>query len=432
MRFPIMVSQSLYKLLTSLALPLAKIYLRRRAKKQPAYLEHWDERFGTSPYPAPRDSRPRLWLHAVSLGETVAARPIIDAFLAEFPEADLLLTAMTPTGRDAGSKIAAAYPAGRVEQCYLPYDTPALMESFLRQTTPRMGVVMETEVWPNMMNAARRAGVPMVLANARESEKSARQASRFSTVMQPAFAAFDAVLAQSEDDAARLRALGARNVTVCGSVKFDIRADETQSRAARELKETLGRKTVLLASTRDGEEADFIAAVRATFAPALVILVPRHPQRFDEVAELTARSGLTMVRRSRNACDVHTLRAADVLLGDTMGEMSFYCALADVCLMGGSFGNFGCQNLIEPAAAGVPVIVGPSSFNFSKVVDDAVAMGAAERVADASQGWLRACQWLADGSLPERSRRAREFARAYTGATERQMQIMREIWKQAL
>ena len=427
-----MVLQILYRLLTPLALPLAKLYLKRRAKKQPAYLEHWDERFGTSPYPAPRGNRPRLWLHAVSLGETVAARPIIDAFLAEFPDADLLLTAMTPTGREAGAKIAAAYPGGRVAQCYLPYDTPALMASFLRQTRPAMGVVMETEVWPNMMDAARRAGVPMVLANARESEKSARQAARFSSVMQPAFAAFETVLAQSEADAQRLRALGARNVAVCGSVKFDIRPDGAQVRQAHALKEELGRETVLIASTRDGEEAELIAAVRAAPARALVVLVPRHPQRFDEAAELLARSGLKTVRRSCGPCCAQSLESADVLLGDTMGEMSFYCALADVCIMGGSFGNYGCQNLIEPAAAGVPVIVGPSSFNFAKAVDDAVAMGAAERVADAEQGWRRACQWLSDGALPERSRRAREFADAYTGATERQMQIMRGVWKKTL
>ena len=184
----------LYRLLTQAALPLTRLYLRKRARRQPAYLEHWDERYGACTYPAP--VRPRLWLHAVSVGETNAARALIDAFFAAYADSEVLLTCMTPTGREAGERIARAYP-GRITQCYLPYDTAPLMGKFLDETRPVMGVVMETEVWPNMVSEANARGIPLVLANARESEKSARQAGRFAGVMRPAFAGFAAVLAQA-------------------------------------------------------------------------------------------------------------------------------------------------------------------------------------------------------------------------------------------
>ena len=197
-----MLISTLYRGLTYCALPLAKCYLRKRARKQPDYLKHWDERFGWCHYPAP--SMPRLWLHAVSVGETAAARTIIDAFLTENPQAEILLTCMTPTGRDTGAKIAERYP-GRIVQCYLPYDNPRLMAKFFEETKPVMGVVMETEVWPNMMQEAAKRRIPVVLANARESEKSAGQARLVASLMGPAFASFAAVLAQSQEDAERLK-----------------------------------------------------------------------------------------------------------------------------------------------------------------------------------------------------------------------------------
>lgn len=199
---------------------------------------------------------PRLWLHAVSVGETAAARTIIDAFLTENPQAEILLTCMTPTGRDTGAKIAERYP-GRIVQCYLPYDNPRLMAKFFEETKPVMGVVMETEVWPNMMQEAAKRRIPVVLANARESEKSAGQARLVASLMGPAFASFAAVLAQSQEDAERLKALGARNIHVCGSVKFDIRPNPKQVELAAKVKGTFKKKVILLASTREGEEAMF-------------------------------------------------------------------------------------------------------------------------------------------------------------------------------
>ena len=425
-----MSTPALYRALTRAALPLTRLYLRKRARKQPAYMEHWDERYGTCTYPAP--SRPRLWLHAVSVGETNASRALIDAFFAAYPEAEILLTCMTPTGREAGQKIARAYP-GRVTQCYLPYDTASLMGKFFDETRPVMGVVMETEVWPNMVAEANARGIPLVLANARESEKSAKQASRFAGVMGPAFAGFAAVLAQSREDAARLTELGAKTVHVCGSVKFDVKADPAQVHLAEEVKKRIARPVILLASTREGEERFFVDVLSRTTEKVAALLVPRHPQRFDEVFETVQATGLPILRRSNNE---DFARAAPIdgpviLYGDTMGEMSFYCALADVTIMGGSFGNYGSQNLIEPAAAGSPVLVGPSSFNFAKAVDDAVEMGAAERVRDAHDAWNTAIGWLNDGCLPERRRRALEFAHSYTGSSARQMRYIGEIWEKA-
>ena len=417
----------IYRVLTRMALPIAKMYLRYRAKKQPEYLEHWDERFGWCPFPAPT-SRPRLWLHAVSVGETLASRSLMAEFLKRYPDSEILLTCMTPTGRQIGKKMMDAWP-GRITQCYLPYDTPELTARFLDQTHPKMGIIMETEVWPNLMAAAQDRALPVVLANARESEKSRRQAARFLSVMQPAFAAFSLVLAQSEEDKERLASLGARNIRVCGSVKFDIRPDAAQQNEALALKAKIARPIVLLASTRQGEESPLLDALDVLDPKALIWLVPRHPQRFDEVERLLKTRGIAYTRKSVTPDLLEAARRVRVVLADTLGEMSFNCALGAVCLMGGSFGNFGSQNLIEPAATGVPVIVGPSTFNFAKPAQDAVRLGAACRVKTPREAMELADRWLHDGTLSERSRKARAFAASYTGATEKMMEEIARLWE---
>lgn len=420
----------IYRVLTRMALPIARLYLRHRAKKQPEYLEHWDERFGLSLFPAPT-SRPRLWFHAVSVGETLASRSLIGQFLKRYPDSEILLTCMTPTGREVGKKLTHAWP-GRITQCYLPYDTPELAARFFDQTRPKMGIIMETEVWPNLMEAARARSIPVVLANARESEKSRRQAARFPSIMQPAFAAFSLVLAQSEADKKRLISLGARNIRVCGSVKFDIRPDVAQEKKAFALKEAIDRPIVLLASTRQGEEALFLDALDVLDPKALVWLVPRHPQRFDEVEGLLKERDILYARKTTTPDLLEAARRIRVVLADTLGEMSFNCALGDVCLMGGSFGNFGSQNLIEPAATGVPVIIGPSTFNFAKPAEDAVCLGAASRVKTPREALALADTWLHDGTLKERSAKARAFASSYTGATEKMMGEIAQLWEKTL
>ncbi len=422
-----------YRLLTRLAVPAAAAYLLMRSRKQPAYRNFWGERFGFSEYPAPKAS-PRIWVHAVSVGETNAARPLIEAMLEKWPDADILLTHMTPTGRDAGARIAAKAPE-RISQCYLPYDLPGAMSAFFRQTKPSMAIVMETEIWPVMMEEAERWGVPAVLVNARESEKSLRKALKVKDLMIPAVKRFAAVLAQSEADAARFSQLGAERIAVTGSLKFDIRPDAEQQEKALLWKTAVNRPVELIASTREGEEALLLEALsrRKTSCGSvrnLILLVPRHPQRFDSVAKLIENCGFSVQRKSRIRGPEELSPETEILLGDTMGEMSFYCALADTALMGGSFLEYGCQNLIEPCAAGVPVVLGPSVFNFAEAAANALSAGAALQVKTADEALRQSAAWISDPEeLKKRRQAALQFAAGYVGATDRTMAVLEKVWK---
>lgn len=422
-----------YRLLTRAAVPAAMGYLLYRSRRQPAYRNFWGERFGFSEYPPPKGC-PRVWVHAVSVGETNAAKPLIAECLKRWPEADFLLTHMTPTGRDAGKRIVALAP-DRISQCYLPYDIPGAMESFFRETKPSIGIVMETEIWPTMMAEARKWGVPMVLANARESQKSLDQALRVPRLMIPAVKQFAVILAQSRPDAVRFKELGAERIQVVGSIKFDIQPDAGQQKKAREWKAAIGRPVVLFASSREGEEALFLEALqkggKALFqGNPLFLVVPRHPQRFASVRQLFLNSDYRIQSRSELASPDEIAPDTDILLGDSMGEMSFYCALSDIALMGGSFLNYGCQNLIEPCLSGVPVIVGPSTFNFSEVAARAIEEKAAVQVMDFREGLERAAKLLGSAeALKEKSENAVRFASSYTGATERTMTVLDKIWK---
>ena len=427
------ITPSMYRAVSVVALPLASLYLMWRSRRQPAYRQFWDERFAWSSFPL-KTGRPRVWIHAVSVGETNAAKPLLEAVLERWPECDVLLTHMTPTGREAGAKLVALAP-DRIHQCYLPYDAPYAVEKFFRQTQPTIGIIMETEVWPNLMSEAKRCGVPMVLANARESEKSRAQAEKFLDVMGPAFGSFTAILAQSEEDKERLESLGGRNVTVCGSVKFDIRPNASQEAAARAWKASLSRPVALIASTRQGEEVLFAKAMATRpelLRRAQFWLVPRHPQRFDEVFRTLTGAGLKVCRRSQIAEPADVPADTDVVLGDSMGEMSFYCALADMTAMGGSFQNHGSQNVIEPALAGSPIVVGPSIFNFQKVIRDGLSAGAMVQVETPEEALDRFEHWL---DVPETRVSASEaalgFSRQYAGATQRMMTILEVLWQKA-
>ncbi len=422
------MTPGLYRLMARCATPLAKLYLKKRAKKQPDYLLHWDERFAQCEYPKP--VRPRLWVHAVSVGETNAAAPLIDELMKRLGDVELLLTCMTPTGRDAGRKVVARYP-GRAVQCYLPYDVPAFAAKFLEETRPTLGVLMETEVWPNLIAAAGERNIPLVLANARESQKSSEKAEPFDRVMRPAFSAFDAVLAQSDADAERLMHRGARSdvVKVAGSLKFDVPMNAKARAKAEAFKAKRALPVLLVASTREGEEAMFAPLLKRFEGKAVVLLVPRHPQRFQDVASLLDEAGVAFVRRSAFADPLDIPAQAGVILGDSMGEMAFYCAAADVTLMGGSFGGTGCQNLIEPAAAGSPVVLGPSLYNFQKIADDAAAMGAAVKTADAEAGVKAALELITDDAKRrERHEAALAFARRYTGAAAAMSAACAALW----
>lgn len=427
------ITPGLYRGVTTVALPLASLYLMWRSRRQPAYRDYWDERFAWGTYPL-RTERPRVWIHAVSVGETNAARPLLEAMLSAWPECDVLLTHMTPTGREAGKKLVRMAPE-RIHQCYLPYDAPYAVEKFVRQTRPTLGIIMETEVWPNLMQELKRRQIPVVLANARESEKSRAQAEKVIDVMRPAFSAFSAVLAQSDEDRERLESLGARDVLVTGSVKFDIRPDPSQVAAAKSWLGGLSRPVALFASTRDGEEAMFAEALkrrRGFMQATRVVIVPRHPERFDAVEALLKEAGFSVCRRTTLSGPQDIPAGAEVILGDSMGEMSFYCTLASFTVMGGSFAPCGSQNVVEPAMAGSPVVVGPSIFNFDRIIREGVASGGMVQVNDAEAALDVLEGWLADpAARDEAGRRALEFARGCTGATGRMMTVLEKLWTYA-
>jgi 3-deoxy-D-manno-octulosonic-acid transferase len=417
------LARALYTLALRLATPLYLARLWWRGRREPGYRAHLAERLGFGPAQPPG----RLWLHAVSLGETKAAEPLVAALREREPGIRFLFTHGTATGREAGRVLLREGDA----QCWQPWDTPGAVRRFLARHRPRAGVVMETEVWPVLLHEARRAGVPLLLANARLSAKSERQGRRFAALLHPALACFDTVLAQAEADAARLRASGGRNVRVAGNLKFEIALKPALLQRGQHWKALLGRPVVLAAVTREGEEAPLLAAWQAaTHGNALLVIVPRHPQRFDEVAALVAASGLRLARRSGFEADAPcgADRSAEVWLGDSLGEMPAWYALADVALLGGSFAPLGGQNLIEAAACGCPLLMGPHTFNFALAAELALEAGAARREPTLQAAVARALQLLDDAPAREAMAAAgRAFTTAHRGAAVRMADAVRAL-----
>ncbi len=360
-----------------LALPFLPLRLWWRGRREPGYREAIGERFGRC-RGTPRG--PVLWVHAVSLGETRAAAPLVDRARSAFPDATVLVTHMTATGRAAGR----ALDGRRVVQAWLPYDVPFAVRAFLAHWKPRAGLIMETELWPNLVAAAAGADVPLYLVNARMSKRSAAGYARVPSLTKPMLAALAGVATQSVADAERLRELGASAPIVTGNLKFDVGVPDSALTLGRELKARFGgaRAVWVAGSTRDGEEALILDALAARPLPpgALTVIVPRHPQRFGPVAALLRERGIPFVRRS----DAMPVPAdVDVVLGDSMGELLGYYAAADVAFVGGSLLPLGGQNLIEPIAVGRPTLFGPHMFNFAEAAQRARAAGAALEVADA-------------------------------------------------
>ncbi|NWG86567.1 MAG: 3-deoxy-D-manno-octulosonic acid transferase [Hydrogenophilaceae bacterium] len=432
-----------YSLAWLLALPLAFFYLLWRSRHQPEYRRHWLERLGFIATPS---DKPVIWVHAVSVGETRAAEPLIRALQARHPDHAILLTHMTPTGRAPGR----ALFGDSVAQGYLPYDLPWLVRRFLHRAQPRLGLIMETEVWPSLFAACREHGVPLFLVNARLSEKSAQGYARLRPLVQPTLACLAGIAAQTEADAERLRQLanlptpalpingeganpspiygggweGEPPIVVVGNLKFDVTPPtETAARAA-ELRLLFGdRFAVLVASSREGEEAWLLDALMPLDLPGLLlVIVPRHPQRFDEVARLIADRGLNCPRRSRGQAATGADR---VYLGDSMGEMAAYCAASDIVIVGGSLLPFGGQNLIEASAAGKPVLLGPHTWNFEQASEDAVQSGAARRVQDVTELAPVLRELYGNAGLRERMGVAgAAFAQRHRGATERILRLI--------
>lgn len=424
----------IYRALWWLIAPAAVIRLLFRSRKERGYREHIGERFG-SLEGRPADDRKRLiWLHAVSVGETRAAQPLVEALLAAHPEVRVLITHMTPGGRATSE----ALFGDRVLRCYVPYDFPWAVRRFLRAWRPVLGIVMETEVWPTLIDECRRATIPLMLANARMSQRSFKRADRFGRAAREVFGGFTRILAQSPADGERLRALGGREVAVLGNLKFDMTAPEALIERGHFWRKAFERTHVwVAASTRDGEEALLLEAARRVAGDqVLLVLVPRHPQRFDEVAALLEREGVPYVRRSQwsgsSALEsaLATTASRDgarvqVLLGDSMGELPAYYAAADVAFIGGSLLPLGGQNLIEACAVGTPVVFGPHMFNFTQASSDALAAGAAIQVADAA-GLAEALErFFADEARQvTMSGAASAFAARHRGATRRTVAVL--------
>ncbi len=413
--------RAIYSLFLYLIAPLIGLRLLWRSRRQAEYLEHLGERCGF--YRGAKPEMPVIWIHAVSVGETRAAQPLVKVVQARWPDHRILLTCMTPTGRAAGQEV---FGAG-VDQRYLPYDYPGAVDRFFRHFSPVLGVLMETEIWPNLLAAAERHSVPVCLVNARLSARSARGYGRFSGLVGPAFARLSAVGAQTAADAERLRRLGAVDVRVCGNLKFDVMLDPERLAQGREWRTGLGERPVwLAASTREGEEALLLDAWRAACLPGnpLLVIVPRHPQRFAEVARLIEGRGMTLQQRSLAMPDETT----QVWLGDSMGEMVAYYAVADLAFIGGSLLPLGGQNLIEAAACACPVLVGPHTFNFQQATEDAVLAGAALRVTDAGDLIRQVDQLLANPRQRQAMARSAEaFALAHRGATQRTLEVLEEV-----
>lgn len=408
---------------------LKPVYLMRlwwRGRAEPLYRHAILERLGN--YTGQR-SEGWVWVHAVSLGETRAASALIDALRERIPGMRLLLTHSTATGREAGATLLREGD----RQAWLPYDTPGVVERFFEQFRPSVGVLMETEIWPNLLHGAARHGVRMALANARLSEKSQRQGERLAVVLRPAVETLTLVLAQTQADAQRLRQAGAKSVAVSGNLKFDMTPDETLVARGREWRAMVNRPVLLAAVTREGEEAMLLAAwargLNGAQAKPLLVVVPRHPQRFDEVASLLKAAGLRVARRSTwDDVPPDDALAADVWLGDSMREMPLYYGLAQIALLGGSFAPLGGQNLIEAAACGCPVVMGPHTFNFTEAAELAEAAGAAIRVKDFDEGMAAAGGLLSDEArLAQASGNAVAFAAEHRGAAGRMAKAIERL-----
>jgi len=417
----------LYSLVWWLVLPLVLLRLWRRGRKEPGYRAHVGERLGFYSQEA-RLSDPQarfIWVHAVSVGETRAAEPLIDALLQQYPHHSILLTCMTATGRETGTQVYGKHGA-RVVQSFLPYDTGWMCARFLRHFRPVVCVLMETEVWPNLIRQCRRHQVPVMLANARLSERSLRRGQRFAALLRPAAEAIDVVAAQSPADAERLRAFGARHVEVTGSLKFDVQPPAEMVERGLAWKRAIGeRKILLCASTREGEEALILDALaRLGRTGWLTVIVPRHPQRFAEVAGMIQAQGLRLRRRDALG-QGGDWDQVDVVLGDSMGEMFAYYALCDVAFIGGSLLPLGGQNLIEALALGKPVLVGEHTFNFLSITDQAIEAGAACRISSTEQLWDMTSALFADPDrIAAMTHAAHGFAGAHQGASHKTTELL--------
>ena len=419
----------LYSALLYILLPFTAIKLLWRGLRQPAYLNHWSERYG---FYKQSVSQPLIWLHCVSVGETRAAKPLVEALLEKYPAHQILLTHATPTGREAGEQL---FPTGkypRILRCYLPYDTPDAVNRFLKHYQPALGLLMETELWFNLIASCKAQAIPLLLVNARLSERSARGYAKVGKLSAQGLESLSTIAAQTEQDANRLDDLLGKSdkVSVMGNLKFDVKPPVEEAERGRYLRGLLGfnRPVFLAASTRDGEEALILEAIASSgIDDLLTVIVPRHPQRFDEVAALLTKCNIPFCRRSEFSMGMIAgeIPNCSVILGDSMGEMFTYYAACDLAFIGGSLLPLGGQNLIEASAMGKPVLIGPHTFNFSDATDFAVEAGAAIRVNNTKELAEKLTLLINDAEARKvMNDAAIAFSKSASGATQRLMDLI--------
>ena len=424
-----------YGVFMRLVKPLLQRKLLKRGHAEPLYAQFIEERFGHYTQSASQDW---IWIHAVSLGETRTAAVLLQGLRQAMPDMKLLLTNGTATGREEGLKL---LQDGDV-QVWQPWDSPDVIDRFFRNFKPKLGLLLETEVWPQLIDRAQIHGVPMMLVNARLSEKSLRQAQRWTSLMAPAFAGLSAVLAQTHDDATRLTLLGASVKGVFGNLKFDAVPDATQMALGRSWRQKVNAPVLMFASSREGEESLWLSAWQqfATKHPDVLVhwlIVPRHPQRVSEVESLLQSSGLRVSRRSTWGQEGPSALAASIeggthnspliLLGDSLGEMALYYSFSQVALLGGSFEKLGGQNLIEAAACACPLVMGPHTFNFAEASLAAELTGAAQRSKDMVDAVRLALETVQNKQRQvEKSLLAAKFSQQHRGAAQLTVQAVRE------
>ncbi|WP_139557494.1 lipid IV(A) 3-deoxy-D-manno-octulosonic acid transferase [Methylotetracoccus oryzae] len=405
------------------AVPLIVLRLLWRGRSNPAYRDRIGERFGAYGPTMPR--RDVIWIHAVSVGETESAAPLVHQLRDRYPDIPLLLTTTTPTG---SARVQALFGSS-VEHCYLPYDLPGPIARFLGRFRPRLAVILETEIWPNLFGACSARRIPLVIANARLSSRSAVRYRYIGGLVRPALAAVRAIAAQTPEDAERFAAIGAdpKKISVTGNIKFDVDYGQGLIANGRGLREELfGRRPVIIAaSTHAGEEERLLSifsGLRQRFAGLLLMLVPRHPERFAAVASLARAAGFHTVRRSDG---IPCSGADEVFVLDTIGELRTFYAAADVAFVGGSLVPVGGHNVLEPAMAGLPVMFGPHVDNFRVICAALVEAGGAFAT-DGESSLAAALERLLDDAVlrAEMGERAQAYVLRNRGALNRVTAIL--------
>jgi len=424
------MNRFLYTVLLYLALPFTPLKLCWRGIQQPSYLAHWAERFGFYQHQV---TKPIICVHCVSVGETRAAAPLILALQARYPQHQILITHATPTGRETS----AALFGDSVLTTYLPYDVPFCVCGFLKHFKPELVLLMETELWFNLIHACHQNNTPILLINARLSEKSAKGYANLGAFVQTGLNALSAICAQTNQDALRFEALGVIKPIISGNLKFDVTVPPDALKFGAQLKTLFGekRRIFLAASTRDGEEALILDALKACVnADFLTIIVPRHPQRFSEVEALIKTRKFNYAKRSQLTEPL--TKNVQVLLGDSMGELFSYYAASDLAFIGGSLLPFGGQNLIEACAVGTPVFIGQHSYNFEQITEEGIEMGAVIRVQDANH-LMQQINALIDPQTSHAKQQRLDMQKACLhfvalkiGATEQTMQVINRFINQ--